>query len=154
MGTYPGQYLSYKALLVYLFTCLSRFSPDLWAYVESFYQQNKVQTESIESEIPTYLSCNEPDKSSIPVNRETRSHQRSIVPDIIREYPFNDIATLIKSLNSGHIIPSAYQIVIAVAPKIKTEMIKGAGHDLPLVQPLAVNAKVLRFLAIPGNRHR
>ena len=42
----------------------------------------------------------------------------------------------------------------AVAPQIKTEMIKGAGHDLPLVQPLSVNAKVLRFLAISGNHCR
>jgi pimeloyl-ACP methyl ester carboxylesterase len=40
----------------------------------------------------------------------------------------------------------AIERLSTVAPQIKTEMIKGAGHDLPLVQPEAVNKRVLEFL--------
>jgi len=40
----------------------------------------------------------------------------------------------------------AIERIGAVAPQIKTEIIKGAGHDLPLVQAQAVNKRVLEFL--------
>ena len=40
----------------------------------------------------------------------------------------------------------AIERINAIAPQIKTEMIKGAGHDLPLVQSEAVNKRVLEFL--------
>ncbi len=43
--------------------------------------------------------------------------------------------------------PKAIQRLKTVAPQIKTEIIPGAGHDLILVQPEAVNRKVLEFLA-------
>jgi pimeloyl-ACP methyl ester carboxylesterase len=37
----------------------------------------------------------------------------------------------------------------AIVPSIRTEIIPGAGHDLPLVQAEMVNRKVLEFLSMP-----
>ena len=40
----------------------------------------------------------------------------------------------------------AIQLLNSVAPRIKTEIIPGAGHDLTIVQADMVNRKVLEFL--------
>jgi len=79
-----------------------------------------------------------------------------VAPTVLSDSELQRIGTPTLFLVGEHekIYPprAAVERLNTVAPRIKTEIIQGAGHDLPLVQPEAVNRRVLEFLEISKSR--
>ena len=107
----PKQHFFHGILLAYLFAYSFRLTPDQWAHTESFYPQNKTQTEFIESDIPAYGCFIVSGKNRFAADRDDRQLNRCTVSGFAVMHSPSYVVIPVLSRNFCYILTSADRII-------------------------------------------